>query len=339
LLSEPQRPPTIYDVAERANVSSATVSYVLSGRRSGHSRISDETRKRVLDAVEDLGYAPNQSARNLRLQRTDRVCLALPRLGAPYYEVLAQEVQRQADAHGYTLIITVTDSHEREYQLVDQLRRRLADGAMVVTPRHISANDLASLCAAGLAILLYDPPFDAPGCDVAQTTETEACEEAIAYLIGKGHRRIGLIGSSRRSRHPDRLQCYTGILAAHDIAVDGDLVCAQVDTRPQAYEATQRLLRLPSPPTAILASADILAIGALWAAQRLGVDVPQELAIIGSGNIPEDEITIPPLTTIGPQTLDFGPVVDMLFSRLTGSTPPEGRVYRLPRKLILRGSA
>jgi DNA-binding LacI/PurR family transcriptional regulator len=194
-MSEPPRPPTIYDVAVRANVSSATVSYVLSGCRNGSARISGETQERVLDAVEALGYAPNLSARNLRLQRTSRICLVLPRLGAPYYDALAEELQRQADVHSYTLIITIAESREREHELIDQLHRRLADGAVMVTPRHVSPGDLAPLIAAGLALLLYDPPFIIPGCDIAQTTETEACAEAVAHLIGKGTAASAFSGS------------------------------------------------------------------------------------------------------------------------------------------------
>lgn len=338
-MSKPRRPPTIYDVAEKAGVSSATVSYVLSGRRGGRSRISSETRQRVVQAAKELGYAPNQSARNLRRRRTDRVCLALPILGAPYYDVLARDLQHAADENGYTLIIAIADSAQREQSLVHQLRRQLADGAVIIATHHISPKDISDLVDRGIAIVLYDPPFTVPGCDTIQTTDTAACKEAIEYLVAQGHRRIALLGQSYTSTNHSRVTCYQEILETLGIPVEPKLVQQDIDSRAEAYRAAQALLQSSRPPSAIVTSADILAIGVLWAARDLGVRVPDDLAVIGSGNIQEDEITYPPLTTIGPPSLDFGAVAELLFSRLQSQAPIEGRVHELSRTLILRESA
>src|SRR5688500_10743070 len=109
-----RKPVTSHDVARRAGVSQATVSYVLSGRRSGEPRIKDETRQRVLEAAAELKYVPNQTARSLRRRRTERVCLLLSRLGVPYYDRLVADVQQAADAHGYVVIVTVGGSAARE---------------------------------------------------------------------------------------------------------------------------------------------------------------------------------------------------------------------------------
>ena len=99
--------PTARDVAKLDGVSQAAVSYVLSDRRDGDDRISEETRQRVLDAVDKLHYVPNQTARDLRRQRAERVCLVLPRLSVPHYDRIARDLQKVADTHHYSVIITV----------------------------------------------------------------------------------------------------------------------------------------------------------------------------------------------------------------------------------------
>src|SRR5438045_6921427 len=102
--------PTLHDVARLAGVSIATVSYVLNGRKSGKKTISDATRQKVLQAVSDLGYIPNQAARNLRRQSTERICIVLPQLGVPYFEALCQAVQQTADQYNYSVILALADT-------------------------------------------------------------------------------------------------------------------------------------------------------------------------------------------------------------------------------------
>src|SRR5689334_20858577 len=143
--------PTTKDVARLAGVSAATVSYVLNGRRQRSSTVSAETRQRVLDAVATLGYVPNQIGRNLRLQRTERISLILPRVGVPVNDVLIRDIQRVADQHGYTVMISVVDTPEREQHMLNQLKRRLADGAIIVHGTW-AEEDFAELVQANLPL-------------------------------------------------------------------------------------------------------------------------------------------------------------------------------------------
>lgn len=330
---------TIQDVARAADVSIATVSYVLSGRGKVHSRISEETAQRVRQAAKELGYVPNQSARTLRRQRTERICLILPRIGAPYYEALVRDVQRLADANGYLTLVAIADSPEREQHLIGQLRRRLADGALIVNPRSMRAEEIAPIARMGIAVVVYSDVLTVPGCDQVKTVEDEAIQQAVQYLLAKGHRRFVIMSDSSNPSQRERVQTYRRALAAHAIHPDECCLYENVDTRTNAYRMMQTVLNQPDRPTAVLAMADPLGIGALLAARDAGLDVPSQLAVIGYGNIPEDEITRPPMTTIGPEPLDFTDVAELLFSRLRGEAPSEGRVHTLTRKLILRGSA
>ncbi|CAA9220941.1 MAG: Transcriptional regulator, LacI family [uncultured Chloroflexia bacterium] len=123
------------------------------------------------------------------------------------------------------------------------------------------------------------------------------------------------------------------------IAVDARLVQGIGTSREQAYHATETLMTLDEPPSAIFAASDLAAISAIWAARDAGRRVPEDIAIIGVGNVPEGLIMRPPLTTVGPSDLDFRFIGELLFSRLHGEAPREGRVVDHGSTLILRGSA
>jgi DNA-binding LacI/PurR family transcriptional regulator len=329
------------DVARLAHVSTATVSLILSGRRNGEARISPGTRQRVLAAVAKLRYVPNQNARNLRRQRTDRVCLMVSRLGVPYYELLSNAVQAAAEERGYSLVIAVGGSPERERHVHEQLQRGLADGVVMVNPYSLQNEDLSRLARAGLAVVVLSNHLAGRDFDSVRTTESEACHRAVTYLIEQGHRRIAFLGSfSERLSHRLRCESYRRALAEHQIPAAAALIQDDAgSSREQAYGKTRVLLGLPERPTAVLAASDVAAVSAIWAVRDAGLRVPEDVAVIGVGNIPEGGITQPPLTTVGPTATDWGHVTALLFSRLEGSAPADGRVHLTPCTFILRGSA
>ncbi len=332
--------PTIYDVADLAGVSSATVSYVLSGRRSGQSRISDETRERVLEAIEALGYVPDQTARSLRRRRTERVCLLVPRLGVPYYDLIGREMQQVADAHGYSVIIQVAGSADTEQFALDQLRRRLADGVLIVTPSYIDASDIEPLVNAGVSVVVWSNNITPKGFDVWQSTEDQAGRDAVNYLVDKGHQRIAFLGHFSNPYHQRRLQIWKNALADRKISVDPGLIFQDNWSREGAYRATRVMLQLQNRPTAILASSDIAAVSAVWVIRESGLRIPEDIAVIGNGNIPEGEAMYPPLTTVGPDYADHKEMIELLFRHLAKPRPvSEGVVHQHTWRLILRGSA
>lgn len=332
--------PTAADVARLAGVSKATVSYVLSGRRSGDTRVSDETRQRVLDAVRSLDYAPNQSARALSRRRTERVCLVLPRLGAPYFEQLARELRAAIAPHGFTLIITICDDDGERAAVLDQLRRRLADGVVVVEGVHLAPDELAPLVPLQVStVAMTDEPVPA-GIDVVRSTASDACRGAVEYLASARHQRIAFIGSfpSNARRHR-RYDDYRAGLRASGLPLHRELVVAGAASRAEAYRSAQRLLAQPNPPSAVFTASDVAAVSTIWAARDAGLRVPDDLAVIGIGDIPEDLVMNPQLTTVGPTSGTSTQIVELLVSRLTGEAPPEGRTRLQQWELVRRGSA
>lgn len=333
--------PTTKDVARLAGVSIATVSYVLNEHSSKNTSISTTTRQRVLNAVAELGYTPNQAARDLRLQRTERISVVLSRMGIPSTDALLRDVQYVADSHGYTVILSIADTPVREQQTLNQLKRHLADGAIIVQGSW-QARDLTMLAHAGLSLVVMHNHLEGQNFDVVQTTEAEACYETVSYLLSKGCTRIAFLGHFEHLYEPwehyDRFSAYLRALQDHHIPIDQQLIRSGATTRTHAYQSVQELLQLNERPDAIFAASDIAAISSIWAVHNAGFRIPEDIAIIGVGNIPEGEITTPPLTTVGLVNPNFTLVADLLFSRLA-QTSIAGRVCILPWQRISRASA
>ncbi len=331
----------MYDVGKRAGVSSATVSFILNGRGSGGDRISEETRQRVYRAIAELGYVPNQSARALRRQKTDRVCLVIPQIGTPFSDGLANSVQSVAEAHGYSLILSMSGGRERERHVFEQLRRGLADGAVLFDPEHLTNEELAQLAHAGVALVVQCNRVQGTNFDVVKIDEIKALQDAVRYLYDHGRRRVAFLFNVTESGiQEERLQSYWQTWRELGVPILESFVLRNVGRlREQVYRSVSKLLQSSERPDTIMAGSDMFAISAVWAIRDAGLRVPEDIAVIGIGNIPEGEITHPPLTTVGVVTPTFGDLTGLLFSRLASPVPLDGRVMTRQWELILRGSA
>jgi DNA-binding LacI/PurR family transcriptional regulator len=333
------RSSTAQDVAKAAGVSQATVSYILSGRRTGALRISEPTRERVLAAATALEYVPNQTARGLRRRQLERICVVLPDLAAPTSNALVRDIQREATLHGYTVVVTMAETAAQERTVLRQLRAGLADGAIFISPRLLDAEEFVA-ASEHLALVLMSNHVHDPALDIVRTMGRHACREAVNYLLDREHQRIGFIGiCGNELDREERLTGYTQAIEQRGLLVDNRLIQGVGTSREQAYCAAETLMGLEEPPSAIFAASDLAAISAIWAARDAGRRVPEDIAIIGVGNVPEGLIMRPPLTTVGPSDLDFRFIGQLLFSRLHGEAPREGRVVDHRSTLILRGSA
>ena len=330
------------DVARAAGVSSATVSYVLSGRRGnrGAARISDETRIRVREAMEEIGYAVNESARSLRRNRTDRVLLLIDRLASPYEQRLAAEIEEALLASGRSLSIMVCTTLGRLESALGLLPRQLADGAIVESRMTPGMQGLLERVGSAAPLVAISTSLEPNGFDVVASDEAPAIERAAAHLLDRCHRRIGFIAHSLdRESEETRLPVVERTLARAGVAMPPELVVAGARDRVDAYAAARCLLDRPDPPTAIFSASDIGAISAIWAARSLGLRVPEDVAVIGTGNIDEGTITVPPLTSVGPVDPDFSPAARLLIDRLDAPTALAGRRLTLPWRFVPRESA
>src|SRR5262245_47472805 len=164
--SDRKKPPTMADVARRAKVSTAAVSYLLSGESARLRFVGMDARKRIMEAVAELNYVQNRTARQLRRQRAERICLVLPRLGVPFSDRIAQDIQSEAALHGFSTIITAGDTVGRIDRIVGEIESGLADG-IIADWQHLSQDDVrafaARLAAAGRPAVIFHPTIEPAG--------------------------------------------------------------------------------------------------------------------------------------------------------------------------------
>ncbi|MGH3742697.1 MAG: LacI family DNA-binding transcriptional regulator [Micromonosporaceae bacterium] len=337
------RPPTQRDVALRAGVSTATVSYILSGRRDRKNPVTEETRGRVLEAAQALGYQRNHAARSLRRRRTDFVCVVHRPPSNPWLERLTEQLHRAAVRHGQSVITMPVGPDDRADSALRILREQYVDGAVLAPSHHLPAEELAQLAGNGLALVVFDDLLDPSGFDVVRQSQAAACHLAVRRLIERGHRRIAYFahGDPGHPEHDLKYDSYQRALSQAGIPVDASLVIAAADHRPAAYLATSELLSRTDPPTALFSASDRGGIAAIWAAQQQGVSVPGDLAVVGVGNTDEGGVITPALTSVGIPEFEFAVVVERLFARLAATEsgdPLPGLELRQPWELIVRQS-
>lgn len=327
------------DVAERAGVSVKTVSNVV----NGYQHVRPATRARVEQAIAELNYRPNLSARNLRKGRTGMIALAVPELDIPYFAELARHVVDAAAEQGWTVLIDQTGgTREQERVVASGLGGHLIDG-LIISPLALTAADLADLD--GIPMVLLGERVDHGPADHVVVDNVAAAREITAHLIGLGRRRIAAIGSQRTAEGASarlRLAGYRAALADAGIRYDERLVApAPVWHRADGAAAVRGLLAAGVRPDAVFCFNDTLALGALRALHEEGLRVPVDVAVAGFDDIEDGRFSIPTLSTIAPDKERIGRLaVELLVGRIEGdrSAPPRelAAPYRLePRESTL----
>ena len=330
-------PPTIIDVARQAGVSIKTVSRVMNKEPTVHA----DTRARVQEAVAALNYRPQLSARSLAGAKSFLI-------GLLYYDPSAAFVAgvqrgatlgcREAGRH-----LVVESLQENGVDVQAQIESMLAalrpDGMILTPPLCDNPLILDTLRASRTPCVLISPAGEGHGMARVRMDDALAAEELTNLLVSLGHRAIAFIEGDQ-SASERRRQGYERALKAHGIALDPALVMPGTFMFESGVAAAQKLLALPRPPTAIFAANDDMALGALTAAQRLGIAVPGDLAIVGFDDSRAATLVWPELTTVRQPLAEMAmAAVDLLLSgeaRLDAGHPAPVRV--LPHEVIVRGS-
>lgn len=336
-----RRPPTQRDVADRAGVSTATVSYVLSGRSNRAKPVPEQTRERVLAAVDALGYRLNRAGRRLRRQRTELIALVYEPPSSPWIDPVAECAEDVAESRGYGVIHLPVRDAAAARRATQMLEDGLVDGALVVSSRLIGTTALSRLASSGLALVVHHETMRPKGLDVIRHGEAAASADAVRYLLAQGRRSIAFMATDAdRRRRSGRFDGYLQALAEHGIPADEQQVIHTGTYRDSMYSAVLDVLRSRAGPRpdAVLSSTDRGAIAALWAARNEGVDVPGELAIIGMGNTAEGEMVRPSLTSIGATDRRYAKAIQRLFDRIDDPALPAEQLA-VPWTLTVRESA
>jgi LacI family transcriptional regulator len=328
--------PTIRDVAERADVSKATVSRYLNGSLV----LPPDTAKRVDDAVVALNYRQNSLARRLSLGSSETIGLAMPEVANPFFAKLADAVEEAASQAGYGLALCITRNKlEREALYLRWLDTRHLDGLIFATNRPDDGS-LRELIGERANIVLIDE--DVPGTDVPKVLvdNVEGGYLATRHLLDAGHRRIAHVsGPEALFTVQERLAGYRRALAEADIPFDTSLVRFGSYDRRFGRDVAIELIQHPSPPTAVFAASDYIAVGVLEALRDRALDVPGYMSIVGFDDIEFASLLMPPITTLRQSATELGRTgVALLVAMLTGQSPASPTVHRLPVRLIERAS-
>lgn len=328
------------DVAERAGVSIKTVSNVVNGN---FPHVSPATRAIVERAIAELQYTPNLTARHLRVGRTTVAALGVPSLRQPYFAELSGAVMSAGKETGLTVMVEETGGVPAvELAVADGLGSSLV-GGVILSPLSLSRKQLARRTGQLPLVLLGEHAYGLE-CDHVVLDNVSAARQATEHLLELGRTRIAVIGAQAKALShtaKPRVEGATVALRAAGLTLPA---AYRHHTGPYSRQAgadgMKRLLALPDPPDAVFCFSDLLALGALRAAYEAGVQVPDDVAVIGIDDIEEGQFSIPTLTTITPDKAQLARLaVSLLRDRMKSRDPsPQYVTASVGHRLVVRES-
>jgi DNA-binding LacI/PurR family transcriptional regulator len=326
---------TIYDVAEKAGVSIATVSKVINNT----GRISEKTRKKVQEIMEQLHYEPSMVASALTSKRTGTIGLLVPDIANPFFAEVARSFEDYAQKLGFGLVICSTDGKDEKARLyLSLLMRKQVDG-LIITTYIKDADLLEQLTQRQIPIVLFSVDIPTLSVNAVSVDDYKGGLQATNYLLSLGHKRIGVIAEDlSTSSSSYRIQGYKEAMTNAGVKViESDIICTKATVK-NGETIAQQLLKKKGRPTAIFACNDLLAIGAMQAARKLEIKVPEELSIIGFDNTILAEIANPPLTSVSQPIKEMAnQAMTALVEEIENEQSSKQRVFMLP-ELVIRNS-
>ncbi len=327
--------PTIADVAQRAEVSIATVSRVLNRT----APVDAETAKRVLSAVAELNYAPHAAARTLASRRTNTLGLLLLDIGGEFFQPLLRGIEAVASASGYDLLIHSTRMPRSEAVPWRPLGEHNTDGLLVFTDS-LDAAELTRLNTIGFpVVLLHQSPPDPLNIPVVTVENQSGAQKIVEHLIViHGCRRIVFLqGPEDNEDSHDREKGYRQALKNHKLAIDPQLITSGGFDTAQAHDAVGRLIATGVEFDAIFTGDDDSAIGVFQALREAGRRIPEDVAVVGFDDSIFARILNPPLTTVRAPMEQVGQEAVSLLIHLIRGEQVEPRLV-LPTEQVIRRS-
>jgi len=337
VVNEVPVPVTLKELAARARVHPSTISRV--ANQDPKLRIAPPTRQRIEALLRETEYQPNGVARGLKLRQTLVLAVVIPDITNPFFAALFRGVEDAASPRGYNVLLCNTDgSPARQRSHLQSLQARRVDGVIMANsflkdptvrwPRH-----------QGVPYVLVNRFSDESHDAFVGSDDLVGGRLATEHLVELGHRRIGhLAGKPTVSTGVMRRRGYLVALADRGIAADPRLVVESGYTEEGGARAAERLLALPDRPTGIFAVTDMTAVGAFGAARRMGLRIPEDVAIVGYNDIPLAGRLVPGLTTVHVPIHEFGSAAArLLLEQIESGQATPRRVVYTPQ-LVVRGS-
>ncbi|OIJ18227.1 catabolite control protein A [Anaerobacillus alkalidiazotrophicus] len=327
---------TIYDVAREAGVSMATVSRVV----NGNPNVKPTTRKKVLEAIERLGYRPNAVARGLASKRTTTVGVIIPDISSIFFSELARGIEDIATMYKYNIILCNSDHNkEKEIHLLNTLLEKQVDG-IVFMGSQITEEHVEQFKRSPVPIVLsatVDPGKEFPSVNI---NYEQAAYDAVKFLIENGHTKVAMLSGSLEDP-VNGYQKYAGYRRAIEeanITFNDDYVVIGDYTYDSGIEAMEMFLGLNERPTAIFAGTDEMALGIIHGAQDKGYNVPNDIEVIGFDNTRLAAMVRPTLTSVVQPMYDIGAVSMRLLTKYMNKEEVSDEVVLLPHRIEFRQS-
>lgn len=326
---------TIDDIAKIANVSKATVSYVLNDKPG----VSDKVRSKIKNIIDEYNYVPNSAARGLAGEKTHFIGLVIPDISDMFYANIIRGVEKTSNKLGFFLNLFTTHAQaEREQQVIKLFNKSMVDG-LIVMAYYLKDLYIDILTESGIPFVFIDyPPKNEEIYSVLVDNESGAFE-ATEYLISLGHKKIAFLeGSKVAWDSKARFEGYVKALKRHATEFNPNLVENGNFTKEEGYLATKRLLAKKEKFTAIFSANDQMAIGAIRALKEAGLKVPDDISIVGFDNIEASSIIEPPLTTVSQPIYEMGKKAVEVLVKLINKEEVKEKKIMLKTRLIERHS-
>ncbi|ANB61158.1 LacI family DNA-binding transcriptional regulator [Anoxybacteroides amylolyticum] len=326
---------TIEDVAKLAGLSRTTVSRVI----NNHPYVSEDKRKLVMEAMKQLGYVPNSSARSLRSQKTDVIALFVPRIMNPFFSQLVEAMEISAAEQGYQLIICQTRySPEKELNYMNLLKTKQVDGVILASIQ----NDwkvLEPFLQYGPIVLCneFDEQANVPS---VMLDQVHGGYIAAKHLLEQGHRRIAYCRGSTRSNVASHREIgFRKALAEYGVEFDEQYAFRDALHSEDGRRVFHQMMALPTPPTAIFTGSDEVAAGIISEANKHGWRIPEQLAVVGFDNQEITELMEPSITTVHQPVAKMAQkALEVMIDKIHSRKYKQREIYEFPLKLIVRES-
>jgi len=334
---KPKRNLTIKDVALRAGVSPSTVGRVM----GGYGYASEKTRQRVLKAAQEINYHPNVIARSLKTNRTYTIGYLTPSIINPFFPHIARGIQNITSTYNYNLLLCNTDLNLGKIRsFTKALMESRVEGVIHSLPGGDETKHLVdSLCERGIPVVVASGSRRLKYIDRVLNDDVQGSFDATKYLLELGHVGIGVVAVKNSTTSSLRLKGYCRALQKKGLTIDDELISEGLSySEESGYTQMKMLLTRAKRPTAILAFNDLMAVGALQAAEEEGLSIPQDLSLIGFDDT-FATLTRPQLTSVALPMYEIGKVsAQILFDRILKHSQEKPREIILSEKLMIRKS-
>ncbi|MEK3885503.1 LacI family DNA-binding transcriptional regulator [Paenibacillus sp. PL2-23] len=327
----------IKDVAKMAGVSPATVSRVL----NDSSLVAESTKRKVKEAIEQMSYHPNATAKYLRSQKTMTIGVIVSDINVSYYAEIVKGIENMAYSRKYKVIICdAQNQKEKELGYLELLLNRTVDAMILITPM-LSDETIKEYVNKGFVIGLIGRYLDHPNVPCSFTDNVKFSKQALEHLIERGHRNIAYL-----SGYPDaidsyeRLEGYMKALREHNIPFRPELIENGDFNETGGYHAFKRMVEKKLSFTAIYSANDEMALGVYKACAELHIMIPEQLAIVGVDNNRISKYISPQLSTVNQPKYTMGALlVEKIIDQINENQFVNQRVFKVDSELLIRGSS